>query len=131
MQTLGHDLRYGARMLVKRPFFTITAIVTLALGIGANTAIFSLTDAVLLRMLPVKHPEQLVFLEQSGEQGTKRSSNLTYADFEYLRDQNQTLDGVCAFSYATRINVTIAGQAEMVEGQMVTGGFFATPVTLK
>ena len=126
MDALLNDIRYGMRSLLKRPGFTAIAVLTLALGIGANTAIFSLTDAVLLRTLPVKHPEQLVFLEQSGQEGTKRSSNLTYSDLEYLRDQNQVLAGICSFSYNTKINATIGGQAEMIEGQLVSGGFFST-----
>ena len=120
------DLRYGVRMLLKNPGLTAMAVLSLALGIGANTAIFSLTDAVLLRMLPVKHPEQLVFLEQSGAQEYKRSSKLSYAAFEHLRDHNQVLSGLCSFSYATRVSASIGGQAEVVEGQLVSGGFFST-----
>ncbi len=83
MQTLWQDLRYGARMLMKQPGFTLIAIITLALGISANTAIFSLIDTVLLKMLPVKNPEQLVFLERGGAPPSpKRSSNHSYAFFE-------------------------------------------------
>src|SRR5258708_3518074 len=126
MDSLIKDIRHGLRSLLKRPGFAAITVITLALGIGANTAIFSLTNAVLLRTLPVKHPEQLVFLEQSGEQGSKRSSNLTYADLEYLREHNRVLDGVCSFSYTKRIDASIAGSAEVVEGQLVSGGFFST-----
>src|SRR5262245_63999962 len=69
MQTLWQDLRYGARMLWKRPGFTLIAALTLSLGIGANTAIFSLIDAMLLRMLPVKNPERLALFGSGESQG--------------------------------------------------------------
>jgi predicted permease len=118
------DLRFGVRMLLKTPGFTALAVLSLALGIGANAAIFSLLDAVLLKMLPVKQPEQLVFLE-SGAPEFKRSSNISYAEFERLRAQEQALSGACFFSYTTRINASLNGQAEVVEGQMVSGGFFS------
>ena len=125
MQTLIQDLRYGVRMLVKNPGFTAMAVLSLALGIGANAAIFSLLDAVLLKMLPVQHPEQLVFLEQSGAAESKRSSNISYAAFEHLRQQNQVLSSACFFSYTTRINASLNGQTEVLEGQLVSGGFFS------
>ena len=67
MAAFAHDVRYAVRTLVKTPAFTLVVVLTLALGIGANTAIFSLTDQVLLRMLPVKSPEQLVVLDGPGE----------------------------------------------------------------
>ena len=85
---LGRDLRYGLRMLRRSPGFTIVAIVTLALGIGANTAIFSLIDAVLLRMLPVRDPRQLVELSRPG------GRTLSHPFFEYIRDHNDVFSGV-------------------------------------
>src|SRR5262245_53782159 len=127
LETLWRDLRYGLQMLGRNPGFTAVAVLSLALGIGANTAIFSLMDAVLFKMLPVKNPEQLVFLERGGvPPGPKRSSNLSYAFFEQLRAQREVLAGVCAFGAGPRVNLAVDGQAEVVEWQHVSGAFFAT-----
>src|SRR5262245_33476763 len=111
------DLRYGLRMLWKNKGFTAIAVLSLALGIGANTAIFSLVDTVLLKTLPVKNPEQLVFLE-----GPMRT--VSYAFYEQARAQRETLAGVCNFD-SSRVNVALDGQAEVAKAQRVTGGFFA------
>jgi predicted permease len=119
------DLRYGARTLLKNPGFTLVATLSLALGIGANAAIFSLLDAVLLKPLPVRRPEQLVFLEQ-GEREYKPTSNISYAAFERLRDRSQSLSGACFFSFSPRVNAGVNGQVEVVEAQLVSGGFFST-----
>jgi predicted permease len=120
------DLRYGARMLLKNKAFTAVAVFSLALGIGANTAIFSLMDAALLKMLPVKNPEQLVFLERVGiTSNFKRTSELSYAFFEQLRAQREVLAGVCTIVGNPRVNVVVDGQAEVADVQMVSGGFYA------
>src|SRR6185436_6291602 len=101
-------------MLMKSPAFTAAAVLSLALGIGANTAIFSLMDAVLLKMLPVKNPAQLVFLERAGvPKGGKPTSNIFYAFFEQLRAEHETLAGVCSFGGTPRVNVVVDGQAEV------------------
>jgi len=120
------DLRFGARMLLKHKGFTLVAALSLALGIGANTAIFSLIDAVLMKMLPVQHPEQLVFLEKSGDLSSgKRRSDLPYDFFERLQRQSETLAGVCTFSNRLPLNVLVGDQGEVAQTQQVSGSFFA------
>ena len=127
LETFWQDLRYGLRALGRNPAFAAVAVLSLALGIGANTAIFSLMDAVLLKMLPVKNPEQLFFLEKAGvPPRPKRFSNLSHAFFEQSRAQRETLAGVCAFAYSLRVNAVVDGQAEVAQAQQVSGDFFAT-----
>src|SRR6266849_4010775 len=100
METLFRDVRYGVRSLLKRPGFTAIAVLTLALGIGANTAIFTVVDAVMLRALPVKNPQQLVFLsnpDRHGVNGGQETGNrflFSYHEFEWLRDHSQVFSGL-------------------------------------
>ena len=118
------DLGYGLRMLWKDKGFTAIALLSLALGIGANTAIFSLVDTVLIKTLPVKNPEQLVFLERGDvPPGPQRS--LSRAFFEQARAHREALAGVCAFATDSRVNVVLDGQAEIAKAQRVSGSFFA------
>ena len=96
METLFKDLQFGVRSLLKRPGFTTIAVLTLALGIGANTAIFSVVNATLMRPLPVVDPDRLVFVF-NGPPG----SVFSYPDYAVMRDQNKVFDGLIAWGGIT------------------------------
>jgi predicted permease len=116
------DIRYACRSLLRQPGFTAIAAITLALGIGANTAVFSLIDAVLLRLLPVDRPEQLFFIQNVGPLRPNGGAP-PYPCFERFRDQNQSFSGLAAFT--TRdLRVRIDGEREQVSGQFVSGNYF-------
>jgi predicted permease len=127
IEDLAQDLRYGLRTLRKSPGFTAVGALSLALGIGANTAIFSLVDAVLLKTLPVKDPEQLVALEAFDQHG-KRKKIFSYPLFERLRDRSQAFTGVLAAEDdSNRIEMVgpeSGGQTEQAEVQLVSGEYF-------
>ena len=120
-----NDFRYVLRTLLKAPAFTIVVVLTLALGIGANTAIFSLTDQVLLRLLPVKAPEQLVVLDGPGAfQGrTFNNGTFSYPMYRDFRDRQSVFDGVIA-RFPSPLTVMTGGQSERVSGELVTGNYF-------
>jgi predicted permease len=123
VERLFQDLRYAARMLRNAPGFTAVAVLSLALGIGANTAIFSLIDTVLLRMLPVAEPERLFFVENVGARGGGGSP--PYPCFEEFRDRNHYFSGLSAF-VADNMRIAIDGRPEQVMGQFASGNYFAT-----
>ncbi len=120
---LAQDLRYGLRMLLKNPAFTIIAVVALALGIGANTAIFSVVNAVLLRPLPYKNPERLVMVwEDNSKQGFPRDTPAA-ANYVDWRDQNHVFEGMAAMVDVS-FNLTGTGEPERVDGQRVSASLF-------
>ncbi len=125
MGSLTHDVRYAVRTLLKTPAFTMVVVLTLALGIGANTAIFSLTDQLLLRLLPVKAPQQLVMFENPGPfQGRSNNRNtFSYPMYRDFRDRNTVFDGIVA-SFTPSLTLTVDGEAERVNGELVSGNYF-------
>src|SRR6267154_588142 len=123
IQDLIQDLRYGLRMLRKSPGFTAVAIVTLALGIGANTAIFSFVDAVLIRMLPVQRPEQLFRLIDVSKEG-RTIDAFSYPTFELIQENNQTISGVIAFHPLGMVDFVVNGKGELAQAQAVSGSYF-------
>jgi hypothetical protein len=125
IEDLIHDLRYALRQLRRNPGFTAVAVLTLALGIGANTTIFTLLNAVVLEALPVRHPEQLVIFSQRYADGSE-NSNLSWPYFERIRDRNHVLSGVFAFMPLGRVNVGFRGQSSLAVGQIATGQYFST-----
>lgn len=129
MRDLWKDIRFGFRMLAKSPAFTAIAVVTLALGIGANTAIFSLMDQILLQRLPVKNPNELVILRAPGPQTGHVSSDgdsaesFSYPMYKGLRDTNSVFSGILGrFGFAA--SVAAHGQTDRASGELVTGNYF-------
>ncbi len=124
MSTLLHDLRLARRLLVKNPVFTTIVILTLALGIGLNTAVFSAIDALLLRPLPgVREPERLVQLYRTGPGSLYGSNNIPH--YRDVRDRSgEVFSGVAAWSFAP-LNLSVSGQSQRVYGMMVSANYFS------
>ena len=124
---IGEDAIYAARLLAKSPIFTLTAVVSLGLGVGANTAIFSLVNEVLLSPLPVREPRQLVSVYTTDAKNRGRRQEFMGTSFPNFRDyREQTADvfnGV-AGALETPVSLTSGGQPEQVVGEIVTGAFF-------
>jgi predicted permease len=140
MHTLLQDLRYGFRMLLKQKGLTAVALLSLALGIGANTALFSIVDAMLLKMLPVKEPERLVLFKSvapkdfnvgsymgSGDTdpitGQRIMTSFAYQSYQRMREQQGPMSDIFAFGNVG-LNVNADGQADVANGQAVSGNYY-------
>lgn len=142
LQRLGQDLRYGLRTFRKNPLFAAMAVLSLALGIGANTAIYSVMDAIMIRALPVRNPGELVILNWRAKQepdvvqshtgssykepgGGIRSPDFPWTAYELLRDHNNVFSTVFAYERAGQLNLITRGQAELGDVEFVSGNFFS------
>src|SRR2546425_5337251 len=117
METLLKDIRYSFRILWKNPGFTIVAVLALALGIGANSTIFSLANSIFLRPLPVSHPNRLVWLFNDRERP------VSYPDYLDYGRQADMFDGMLAYNWVA-LNMGIAGEAERIQGFLVSANYF-------
>jgi putative ABC transport system permease protein len=122
MNTLVQDVRYAIRMLAHNPAFTLAAVLSLALGIGANTAIFSIVDNLLWRPLPVAEPDRLVAIYASDEEGSFGTS--CYPDYIDYRNQNEVFSDILAYS-SFAAHLSAEGQTQRVRGAVVTGNYFS------
>ncbi len=123
MKDLIQDLRYGARMLVKKPGFTLVAIITLALGIGANTAIFSVVNAVLLRPLPFPQPDRLAMVNTTNLERGITNFGTSMPDFRAWRERNHVFEKIAAFS-TTSFNISGTTEPERVSGARASADLF-------
>jgi predicted permease len=131
VEQIAKDLRYGLRMLRKNPGFGAVAVVTLALGIGANAAIFTVINAVMLRALPVKHAEELVTVGNparvhSWGTGTPRTDVFSYPLYRELRENNQVFSSLLASSNLGNVRIAMGGGPETAGGRLVTENYFET-----
>ena len=139
LERLAQDVRYGSRTLAKNPLFTTIAVLSLALGIGANTAMYSVVDAIMLRALPVRSPGELVILNWRAKQERDHHNGSRYEDssggttspdfpwpaYELLRSHNDALSTLFAYKSAGQLNLIVRGQAELGPVEFVSGNFFS------
>src|SRR5678815_4818237 len=116
MESLWQDIHFGIRTLLRSRIFTLMATLSLAFGIGANTAIFSIVNAILLRPLPVTEPDRLMRFYAGSE-------TASFPEYQYYRDQNNVFSGLAAHGFVP-FNLQINGQPERVLGEIATGNYF-------
>ena len=132
MEILWHDLRYGVRMMAKRPAFTLVAVITLALGIGANTAIFSVVNGVLLKPMPYRSSDRLVQFWETNPLKNWTQANVAPANLFDWQKQNQSFEDIAAYFGSDKkgpgisgVQLTGSGEPERVQGLFVTGNLFS------
>ena len=125
LETLAQDLRYALRMLVKSPGFTAVTILTLALGIGANTGLFSLVNSVLLANLAVRNPQELVVIKYTDSRSEQAQEDFSYPMYRAIRDKNTVFANVLTRS-GVNFNASYGGQSERAVGELVSGNYFET-----
>src|SRR5450755_154924 len=125
MPAFPQDLRYAFRTLRKAPLFSAVAILSLAFGIGANTAIFTLIHQLILRRLAVKDPQQLVMLAGRGRHygGNNGRDKLSYPMYRDIRDKNQVFNGMFC-TYGNTLSVSFEGRTELISGEYISGNFY-------
>jgi putative ABC transport system permease protein len=123
---VGRDVRYAFRMFAKHPSFTFVIVLTLALGVGANTAIFSLIDALMLRWLPVRNPQELVQLTFTSSDAKSPATSFSYPIARAMADQHEIFAGVAGTGGGTNFDVGAPGSVSRVSGAMVTGEYYET-----
>ncbi len=121
LEDVVRDIGYSLRLLRRSPVFTFTAILSLALGIGANTAIFSLMDLVMLRMMPVREPERLVQITKITSSGR---GSFSYPLFRHFQQNLKSFDGLFAYWFAGSREIGIAGNPEDVTVELVSGSYY-------
>ena len=125
VEHIGQDARYAIRMFGRTPGFTVVVVITLALGIGANTAVFSLIDAVLLKMLPVKEPQQLMNFSKI-QPASGQNDYFSYPEVELFQQETHAFSGIFAFANLGDVDVEVNGQGKISNGQVVSGNYFST-----
>src|SRR5262245_33297159 len=123
MQTLWQDLRYAIRTFLKAPGFTLIAVLSIALGIAANTSIFTLVNGVLFKPMPVAQPDRLVAL-YTTEPGSKYPGEFSYPDYKYYRDNNRSFTDLFIHSGISVSLKNSNDKAELIWGELVTGNYF-------
>src|SRR6267378_4030738 len=128
MPVIFQDLKFASRMLCKNRGFTIVAALTLALGIGANSAIFSVVNAVLLQPLPYQSPAQLLYLSGVSRQSGTTGVSISFTKYTQIQEQSQALESSAAF-YATTLSLATGREPEAVSGNRASRNFFASWVS--
>src|SRR4030095_13104717 len=123
MENLIHDLRYALRMLIQKPAFAVVVVLALALGIGANTAIFSVVNSILLRPLPYREPSRLVMVWMNNKRMNVDQDIHSYANYLDYRDQNQVFESLAAYS-GVSLNLVGVGEPERIIGSSATANLF-------